>query len=157
MGSMQQRPIRTPEALPGRPHRHQTKSILGRDQRRARPLVWLVEDNDLVQASLCAILESAGYPVRCYANGEAALAEFTRVRAPDLLVTDVHLPGFSGLELAKKLTGTCPGLGIVVISGRLRDVAPHANHLPGGVRFLTKPFSAQTLLQCLEQLSAPSR
>ena len=114
--------------------------------RRGR--VLLVEDEDTVRALLHEALEAAGFEVRAVSHAQAALAEFGRNGpSPDLLVTDVVMPGMSGPALAEQLMGEHQGLRVLFISGYTSDEL--VNRLPFGssVGFLQKPFSPPVLIQ----------
>jgi two-component system cell cycle sensor histidine kinase/response regulator CckA len=65
--------------------------------------------------------------------------------AIDLLVTDVVMPGRSGVELAQQLRAMVPGLKVLYMSGYTFDSIMHQGVLPSDVEFLQKPFTAQLL------------
>lgn len=107
-----------------------------------RATVLVVEDDadlrDLVRGALAA----DGHRVDAVADGAAALAHpvVTEGRL-DLLVTDVELPGISGLELAERLSGS--GVRVLVISGH--GEAALGDALPAGAIVLDKPFGVVDL------------
>lgn len=111
-------------------------------------LVYVVEDDDAVRASLCFLLEQCGYTPVQLSSGEELLA-----RMPDLppgcLLLDVNLPGMSGLELLDRLHAEDCWFPALVTTGMARvDVAVRAFHA-GAVEFLTKPVDADTLQTAL--------
>ncbi|HWP62337.1 MAG TPA: ATP-binding protein [Candidatus Binatia bacterium] len=107
--------------------------------------ILLVEDEAAVRALVRRILEGDGYAVVEAADGGAAEAAAADLDAPpDLLVSDVVLPGLTGPELARRLRARWPDLRIVFVSGY---PAPEAG-LDGaaeGAAFLAKPFSPDQL------------
>jgi CheY-like chemotaxis protein len=91
-------------------------------------------------------LESAGYRVRVAADGREALAIVDSLRQPpDLLVTDVVMPGLSGTSLADTLRSRWPSLKVMFISGYAADCVSRGD-LPDEVQLLDKPFTPAALL-----------
>jgi two-component system, cell cycle sensor histidine kinase and response regulator CckA len=107
--------------------------------------VLLVEDEDAVRKLARITLESQGYRVAEAANGEAALGLLARHPSPDLLVTDLTMPGMDGQALAGHVRAAHPGIGVVFVSG----YAPESDELDQyhGAIFLPKPFSPIQLSQ----------
>src|SRR5579885_1041205 len=106
--------------------------------------ILLVEDNAFVRETTSEILESAGLYVLKARN--AAAAKSGSDRQIDLLITDVVLPGQNGCQLADDLKKDNPGMKVVFMSGYPKDLI--AGNIAGGndTRYLSKPFSAETLL-----------
>ena len=103
-------------------------------QRVARPSrILVVDDEEEVREILAETLEDFGYAVSTAASGEEALPLLASGQGFDMLITDVRMPGMSGLELAEDVRRRWPQIKIVVISGYF--VPPTAPQ-----RFLKKPF-----------------
>jgi signal transduction histidine kinase/CheY-like chemotaxis protein len=102
--------------------------------------ILLVDDDAEVRAVALAHLEAAGYTVLPAASGEEAL-EVLAKNSVQMLVSDVSMPGMSGVELARKVRALAPAVPILLISGYSDEV----NH-EQLARFLPKPFSGQRLL-----------
>ena len=85
----------------------------GRDRDGRSGTILLVEDSDVVRDVIARMLEEGGFTVLQASGGEEALAMARRGDAPiDLLLTDIFLPGMSGVELADRMAGErCSGLG----------------------------------------------
>ena len=82
----------------------------------ARPLrVWLVDDDASIRWVLERALKAGGMLTRAFEGAEPAL-EALRAEVPDVLLTDIRMPGLSGLELVRKLHGTRPQLPIIVMT-----------------------------------------
>jgi DNA-binding NtrC family response regulator len=85
-----------------------------------RPVVMVVDDEPLVADTLAMILTHAGYhAVRAY-NARTAL-EIASVRSPDLLISDVAMPGMNGVELALAMVELAPDCKVVLFSGHARS------------------------------------
>src|SRR3984885_16353107 len=110
----------------------------------------MVIDDDLgVRDSLGTLLRSAGFRVNLFGSVSEFLAA-DRPEGPTCLVLDVRLPGQSGLELQRELTGAQRQLPIIFITGH-GDIPMSVQAMKGGaIEFLTKPFRAQTVLDARE-------
>ncbi|RKQ91486.1 PAS domain S-box-containing protein [Solirubrobacter pauli] len=105
--------------------------------------VLVVEDADAVRALTGRLLYAAGYQVISVESGIVALE---RLDAADVLVTDVVMPGMSGVELAVKAREQRPDLPVVFVSGYTGDTTVAAGDDPA-TAFLAKPFDGDDLLR----------
>ena len=102
--------------------------------------VWVVDDDRSVRFVLAAALGEAGFRVTAFADAGEVLDALATGRTPDLLLTDVRMPGDSGLVLLDKLKAQHPRLPVIVMSAHT-DVASTAGAFRGGAQeFLSKPF-----------------
>ncbi len=124
--------------------------------------VWVVDDDRSVRFVLTTALRDAGYTVEGFDSAAAALDALARQPVPDLLFTDVRMPGDDGLVLLDKLKAAHPQLPVIVMSA-YTDVASTAGAFRGGAHeFLSKPFDlddavelARRALPEAEELPAP--
>jgi CheY-like chemotaxis protein len=116
----------------------------------AEPLaVLLVDDDDLVQDSVRAILEVLGHTVVLASSGEEALTKVEAFR-PDVVILDVNMPGLGGSGTLPRLRALLPDVPVLLVTGRA-DQATHdlaARH--SGVTLLAKPFGLRDLQQYLD-------
>jgi signal transduction histidine kinase len=112
----------------------------------------LVDDNPLIREQARDLLERSGYRVDVAADGEQALA-MLRELAPDLLLTDLDMPGRDGRALAREARALRPGLPVLIMSGHALagDAAEDAE---ARIVVLAKPFGRGTLLATIERLLA---
>ncbi|KAF1686971.1 nitrogen regulation protein NR(I) [Pseudoxanthomonas broegbernensis] len=102
--------------------------------------VWVVDDDRSVRFVLATALREAGYEVDGFENASSALDALDVRGAPDLLFTDVRMPGQDGLALLDRLKAVHPQLPVIVMSA-YTDVASTASAFRGGAHeFLSKPF-----------------
>ncbi len=107
--------------------------------------IWVVDDDRSVRFVLATALRDAGYEVDGFDSAAAALRALdargaSGLPAPDLIFTDVRMPGDDGLALLDTLKATCPQLPVIVMSA-YTDVASTAGAFRGGAHeFLSKPF-----------------
>ncbi|MDD5564141.1 MAG: PAS domain S-box protein [Thermoanaerobaculaceae bacterium] len=106
--------------------------------------ILVVEDEDGARAGLEELLGLLRYSVTAVASGEDAAA-LPAEPAFDLLLTDLMLPGVSGLTAARDLCARWPRLKVVVMSGYAADALSRGELASGSVRFLQKPFDMTTL------------
>ena len=115
-----------------------------------RPLVHLVDDDDAVRDSLAFLFKSTGFDVRTYASGGEALAGISPDSA-GCVITDVRMPGMSGLELLNQLRARERALPVVVITGH-GDVPLAVEAMrAGAVDFLEKPFDNEALVSTVRR------
>jgi two-component system, cell cycle sensor histidine kinase and response regulator CckA len=109
--------------------------------------ILVVEDNAGVRELACTILENSGYEVSSASDPMRALAMARNLdMPPDLLLTDVVMPGMSGRDLADKLRDIHPRLNVLYMSGYTNSVLSERSNLPEGMHFIQKPFSIEALL-----------
>jgi two-component system cell cycle sensor histidine kinase/response regulator CckA len=131
------------EGIPGEEESTQLLAAGGGGQET----VLLVEDEELVRMMLLEVLKSGGYTVLEARHGSDALDLAGQYQEPiDLLVTDVTMPGFSGLELARRLGEKRPAMRVLFISGYTDQEAAQWGKLNQPVEFLQKPFHPDALM-----------
>jgi CheY-like chemotaxis protein len=116
------------------------------------PAVLVVEDEPLVRDYVSDILGQSGFGVVEAATADEALS---RIAEADIcaVVSDVAMPGsIDGFELARRVREGWPRTGVVLVSGVHE---PERAYLPGGVRFITKPVKASTLLRLVREVADP--
>jgi DNA-binding response OmpR family regulator/serine phosphatase RsbU (regulator of sigma subunit)/anti-sigma regulatory factor (Ser/Thr protein kinase) len=112
-----------------------------------RPLILVVDDNADMRRYFVRAL-SPRWRVTTASRGEDALAA-ARVNPPDLIVTDVMMPGLDGLELveAVRADAKLADIPMVVVSARAGDDAAVEGLARGADDYIVKPFTAQTLVE----------
>ena len=118
--------------------------------------VALVDDDQDVRGSLRQSLELAGYAGDEFGDGAAALGAIDG-SYPGVIVSDVRMPGMSGIELFRSLNGIDAQLPVVLMTGH-GDIAMAVDALKGGAwDFLTKPFDPETLLAAVARATETRR
>ena len=112
--------------------------------------VFVVDDDRAVRESLALLVQSVGLEVETFAGA----GEFLDAYRPDrcgCLITDIRMPGMSGLELQERLTADGYHIPVIVLTG-FGDVPAAVRALKGGaVDFVEKPFNPQALLDLVQQ------
>ena len=114
----------------------------------ARPAhqILLVEDDDVVREASAMVLIRAGYQVNAVGGSQAAW-EALQSRRYDLLITDNQMPGFSGLELVRKLRSAQSVLPVIMASGGIGTKELNQNQWLRPATVLPKPFTSDALLE----------
>ena len=105
----------------------------------AKLQVWVVDDDHSVRWVLEKALRKAAMEPRCFERGEHLL-EALQHSAPDVLITDVRMPGIDGLELLERLGASHPELPIIVITAHSDLDNAVAAYQGGAFEYLPKPF-----------------
>ncbi len=108
--------------------------------------VLLVEDDELIRATTAEMLSEIGCEAKEAANAEAALKVLDD-GPMDALLTDVGLPGISGLQLARDARSRRPELRLVLATG---DSGLQSEAAQLGAVLLVKPYQQDTLRQALD-------
>ena len=127
----------------------------GQDRENARPaergVVLLCEDEAPVRAFAARALALRGFDVVEADCGEAALAALNGMAsAPDVIVTDVIMPGLDGPGWTRRALETYPGTPVVFMSGYTEGALDDLPASGAGASFLPKPFSLDALLGAVE-------
>ena len=117
------------------------------------PRILIVDDDPEIRAVLRRVLEDEGYTVETAPDGRAALALIT-ASPPDLLITDLLMPGLTGWSLFARVRRRAPTLPIIIISGSDPGVRQHEASIPEHTVFLRKPFALDQLLAIVVRLLA---
>jgi len=110
--------------------------------------ILVVEDDEGIREFVSQALDALGYTVYSAATGEDALKLVEDKKlVPDLLFTDVVMPGMDGTELAKALSSRIPHLKTIFSSGYTANHIAHNGFLDKNVHFLHKPYTYRKLTQ----------
>jgi two-component system response regulator FixJ len=108
-------------------------------------VIHVIDDDDAARASLAFLLESSGYTVTEYPSADAFLKQLDTVAA-GCVVTDLRMPGTSGLDLVRRLRETGRPFAVIVVTGH-GDVPLAVEAMKdGALDFLEKPYSDETML-----------
>ena len=121
----------------------------------ARPTILVVDDEPQFLTLVTEILKAQGFNLLKAVDAEHALGltpkQLARV---DLLLTDIMLPGLSGIELSHALRRDFPALPIILMSGYAAPLYTSPEQIPGNTSYLQKPFSITELLKLVSRMIA---
>lgn len=110
--------------------------------------ILLVEDEPAVRRSTERLLTRGGYVVRSAEGAAEALALLDQAFSPDLILTDVVMPGASGLQLAANIRQRDPSSRVIFMSGYSGQELGRRG-VDGNVQVLKKPFTGMELLDAV--------
>lgn len=117
------------------------------------PVVFIVDDDDAVRASVLDLLGAEGYDARGFAAA-AAFFDEARPNAPSCLICDMQMPELDGLEVAAELGRQGTGIPIIFMTGFGSIPLSVQAMKAGAVEFLTKPAAPETLLRAVRDALA---
>ncbi len=112
--------------------------------------VLIVDDEESVRESLGELLKIAGYSVYTVESGEKGL-EVVKKRFPDVVVTDLRLPGINGIEIVRRIKDINSGIPCIVITAYASVESAVEAMKAGAFTYLKKPFGKDELLVTLEK------
>jgi two-component system cell cycle sensor histidine kinase/response regulator CckA len=115
--------------------------------------ILLVEDDDKVRSLTKKVLQGFGYTLHDFPNGEEALAALASLLpVPELLISDVIMPGINGRVLAERVLASLPGVRVLFVSGYTQDVIAEHGVMRAGIEFLAKPYSIEQLAHRVHEI-----
>ncbi|MEI6341246.1 MAG: sigma-54 dependent transcriptional regulator [Verrucomicrobiota bacterium] len=121
---------------------------------RSPPHVLLVEDDASLGDALSSILASEGYRVSCSSRGDEgcrmALADL-----PDLVVTDLRLPGMGGIDLVRSIRHAQPSIPIILMTAHGSPESVIEATKEGALDYLSKPFEIEEFLNVIRRSLEP--
>jgi two-component system, NtrC family, nitrogen regulation response regulator GlnG len=117
---------------------------------------WIVDDDNSIRWVLDKALQKAGIATKSFADAQNLLAELES-DLPDVLITDIRMPGMDGLELLQKVQGQYPTLPVIVMTAHSDlDSAVSAFH-GGAFEYLPKPFDINEVVEIVQRACSHSK
>jgi len=115
--------------------------------------ILLVEDDQILRLLIEKMIGKLGYRVTTAANGEEALvAVETKGVKPDLLLTDVVMPGMNGRDLIRHLRTKAPELKVLFMSGYTDNAIAYHGVIDPGNPFIQKPFTSAEIATQIKKI-----
>lgn len=117
--------------------------------------ILIVDDEPKIRKGLCKIVEMhpGWYVPQSFADAESAIA-FLRDNGADVVITDIHMPGLTGLDMIEQMRSACPKVVFIILTGYGKfEYAQRAIDL-GVKKYLMKPTSPNEITAALEQIEA---
>ena len=102
--------------------------------------ILLVDDDDLILASVPGLLEILGHQVRTADRGAKALELLAAGPDPDLVIMDVTMPDLGGVETLRRLRAFKPGLPVLLATGNVDETVEEALARDPHAQVISKPF-----------------
>lgn len=116
--------------------------------------ILLVDDSATILMSMEAILHKVGYTVVKAASGEEAVAMLERGTRPNLIITDIHMPGMNGIDLIRKVRGMAgfQFVPILVVTTESQQAKRDEARAAKATGWLVKPVPPDDLLRVVKQI-----
>ena len=116
----------------------------------AVPHITIVDDDECVRESMSSLLRSVGHVVHEVGSGEELIASVA-LDETDCVISDVRMPGMSGLELQRRLALSHPGLPVILMTAHASDEEVRLRALKdGAAAYLAKPLDEETVHEAIE-------
>lgn len=121
------------------------------------PRIFVVDDEPVIASTLAVIFNMNGYSTRCFTEPMGVLAA-AQSDVPDLLISDVAMPGLCGIDLAMQMRAQNPKCKILLFSGQAAtlDLLENARSQGHNFQLLEKPVHPSTMLSRVAALEAES-
>jgi FixJ family two-component response regulator len=113
------------------------------------PVISIVDDDESMREATSALVRSLGFAVATFSSAEDFLGS-DRVADTSCLITDVQMPGLSGVELQSRLIAGGRQVPIIAVTGYPEESIRTQMLEAGAVGFLSKPFNDECLIDCIE-------
>lgn len=126
----------------------------GEDKQAKRLRVLVIDDEILIAETVVEILRGEGFEAEAVATAESAI-EMARTSPPDVVLSDVIMPGTTGIEIGIKIREMVPHCRVILFSGQAATVDLVNKARGQGHRFeiLAKPIRPETLIEVLRNPS----
>jgi len=123
------------------------------EERRRGGVVLLAEDEEVLREFATLILRKHGYHVLAARDGIDAMKVAEQFGRPvDMLFTDLVMPRMGGADLFRRFTAQYPETPVIFTSGYPRNILAESGLQDGGLEFLQKPYTAQTLVEKIAEV-----
>lgn len=119
-----------------------------------KPRILVIDDEAGIREALDALLSSVGYEVSTAESGNVAVERAER-EPFDLAITDLRMPGLSGVDTVAALRRIKPSLPVIVVSGYVSDESARRCSEAGAARIVSKPFDIDDLLHIIDVALRP--
>ncbi len=139
---------------PGAVHPFQEDGSPGSSDRlTGSPRILIVDDEQIIADTLVRILSLSGFAAKAAYSGEAAL-ESLNSHCPDIVLTDMRMPGRNGIETAIAIRQHCPAIRVVLFSGQAgsSELIEQASQEGRNFELWSKPIHPRELVERLRRL-----
>ncbi|MFA5679029.1 MAG: nitrogen regulation protein NR(I) [Pseudomonas sp.] len=118
--------------------------------------VWIVDDDRSIRWVLEKALQQDGMQPVCFDSADSALLRLRRQQRPDVLISDIRMPGSSGLELLSNVRELHPGLPVIIMTAHSDLDSAVASYQGGAFEYLPKPFDVDEAVALVRRALAHS-
>src|SRR5690554_5437570 len=119
--------------------------------------IWIVDDDRSIRWVLEKALQQDGMEPTCFDSADSALLRLHRQQRPDVLISDIRMPGSSGLELLSNVRELHPGLPVIIMTAHSELDSAVASYQGGAFEYLPKPFDVDEAVTLVRRAVAHAR
>jgi two-component system nitrogen regulation response regulator GlnG len=112
--------------------------------------VWVADDDSAIRVVLEESLSSSGFDVKTFSSGDAVVNELTN-DSPDLLLTDVQMPGMVGYDLLKHINDNHENIPVIIMTAFTDMQAAVDSYGGGAFEYIPKPFDLDEAIQIINR------
>lgn len=113
-------------------------------------MISIIDDDDAVRAATASLVRSLGFRTSTFASADDFLRS-PQVHASNCVITDVQMPGMSGLELQNRLLADGHCVPLIFITAFPEERVRRQAMSAGAVGFLSKPFDGNDMIDCIDR------
>jgi FixJ family two-component response regulator len=113
-------------------------------------VISIIDDDEPARSAVAALMRAKGFSPNTYESAEGFL-DAKGQQLSQCIITDIFMPGMSGIELKQRLNTAACSVPVIMISARLEDRVQNAALEIGAFCVLRKPFKAHALIECVER------
>ncbi|HML27990.1 MAG TPA: response regulator [Hyphomicrobium sp.] len=114
------------------------------------PLISIIDDDEAVRVATESLVRSLGFGASTFASAEEFLKS-ARLAETSCVITDVHMPGMTGVELQTYLLAQGHHVPMIFITAFPEERTRERVNAAGAVGFLSKPFDGGAMIQCIDK------
>jgi FixJ family two-component response regulator len=118
------------------------------------PLISVIDDDASVRLAVVRLLRSFGLKGLAFDSAEAFL-ESGELKSTQLVITDIHMPGMSGIDLKRKLDARGSTVPVIMITAKTEAAVLERARACNPSCLLKKPFDSEEFIACVERALAP--
>ena len=118
--------------------------------------VWIIDDDRSIRWVLEKALGREGIPSKCFGSADEALAAFDHGQRPQVLVSDIRMPGSSGLDLLRHVKANYPDLPVIIMTAYSDLDSAVAAFQGGAFEYLPKPFDVDQAVDLVRRAMTES-
>jgi FixJ family two-component response regulator len=115
-------------------------------------VIAIIDDDEAARKAVMALMRAKGFAVMGYASAEEFMQAEPNVS--NCIITDIQMPGLSGIELKQRLTAENCRTPVIMITARVEQNLSQLAVAAGAFCLLRKPFKANALIDCVERALA---
>jgi len=115
--------------------------------------IWIIDDDRSIRWVLEKTVTQQGMKAKCFESGDDVIKSLNRSQ-PDVVITDVRMPGINGLDLMEHINAKCPGLPVIIMTAHSDLESAVASYQGGAFEYLPKPFDIDEAMDLIHRAIA---